>query len=146
MAEKPYLAAAFLCEKVLNEKDDVLTAVRIVDTFHVSIPPNLPQDTKPAIQMMGLLSFKKASSGTDAEKHEVRLKLCSPSGKAQALPTHEFHFKPEELSGYNMILTFNLGVAEFGLFWLEVSVDGDEVSTRMPFRLLQAVSPQVTIH
>jgi hypothetical protein len=31
----PFVAAAFICEKVLDEKDGVLTAVRIVDTYTI---------------------------------------------------------------------------------------------------------------
>jgi hypothetical protein len=148
VADKPYLAAAFFCEKVLEQKDDVLTIVRIVDTFFVTIPDNLPLSpgVKPAIQIAGLLSFKKASLGTEGEKHEARMKLRLPSGRVHSLPAREFNFKPDELSGYNMILNIALGVEEYGLFWLEISVDDDEVMTRMPFRLLQAVSPPTLIH
>ena len=146
MPDKPYLAAAFLCEMVLEQKDDVLSAIRIIDTFYVTIPPNLPPDTKPAIAITGLLSFKKASPGSEAEKHEVRVKLRSPSGKVVPALTREFNFKPGELSGFNMILNMNLGVEEYGLFWMEISVDDDEPLTRLPFRLLEAVSRPATIH
>jgi hypothetical protein len=146
MADKPFLAAAFFCEKVLEQKDDVLTVVRIVDQFFVTIPLNMPEGVKPAVQLTGLLSFKKSSPGAEAETHEVRMKLRFPSGKVQPLPPREIIFKPDELSGCNMILNFGLGVEEFGLFWLEVSVDDDAVVTRMPFRLLEAVSPPGTTH
>lgn len=146
MADKPFLAAAFFCEKVLEQKDDVLTVIRIVDTFFVTIPPNMPQEIKPAIQLTGLLSFKKASPGAEAEKHEARIKLRLPSGTVRSLPSREFVFKPEELSGFNMILNIGLGVEEYGLFWLEISVDDDEIMTSVPFRLLQAISPPAMIH
>jgi len=144
MADKPFLAAALFCEKVLEQKDDVLTVIRIIDTFFVTIPPNLPQDMKPAIQLTGLLSFKKASPGAEGETHEARMKLRLPSGRIHSLPARQFNFKPDELSGFNLILNISLGVEEYGLFWLEISVDGDEVVTRMPFKLLQAA--QTTIH
>ena len=145
MDDKPFLAAALLCEKILEQKDDVLTVVRIVDTFTVTIPPNLPQDTKPAIQLTALLSFKKASPRAEAEKHEVRMKLRSPSGKINPVGRREFSFKPDDLSGVSLILNITLGVSDYGLFWLEISVDDDEIVTSIPFKLLEAVSPSETI-
>lgn len=37
---KPYLSAAFFCERVMEEKDGVLSAIRLVDTFtaHTNLP------------------------------------------------------------------------------------------------------------
>lgn len=78
MAEKPYLSAAFFCEKVLQEKDNVLSAVRTADTFYVSVPKDLPANTKPSIQATLLLSFKKALGG-GAEKHQARIRFYTPS-------------------------------------------------------------------
>lgn len=136
MAEKPYLAAAFLCERVLLEKDEVLTAVRIVDTFHVSVPKNLPADAKPAIQITVLLGFKKAI-GDQPEKHQAALRVQAPSGEiSERPPTLDFYFKAEEVTGANLILTLNLPVREFGTYRIDVLVDDDHVTT-IPFRLLE---------
>jgi hypothetical protein len=144
MADKPLLSAAFLCEKVLQEKDDVLSAMRIVDTFTVSIPPDLPSGTKPAIQLTGLLSFKRASSGDRPEKHQATLRVRSPSGRQILLPQKiDLFFKAEECAGANAILNIGLSIEEFGLFWIDVFVD-DEPTTQIPFRLLEA--PRVPIH
>ncbi|MGH7907064.1 MAG: DUF6941 family protein [Candidatus Binataceae bacterium] len=147
IADKPLIAAAFLCERVIQEQDGVLTIVRIVDTFSVTIPPALPPDVTPSIALMGLLAFKKSSPGAEGEKHQVRMTLRLPSGKTQPLPARDFFFKPEEFSGANLILNINLGVQEYGLFRLDVSVDDDEIVARIPFRFLQAtVSPPSMIH
>lgn len=135
-----------MCEKVLEQKDDVLSIIRVVDTFTVTVPPKLPPDTKPALNLHGLLAFKKASPGAAAEKHNARLKLHTPSGKVLSLPDREFAFKPDELAGYNLILNLSLPVEEYGLFWLDVCVDDDEVITRVPFRLLQGQPDSTTIH
>jgi hypothetical protein len=147
MADKPFLAAACLCEKVLQEQDGVLTIVRVVDMFSVAIPSNLPPDTKPGILLSGLLSFKRSSSGAEGETHQARLTLRSPSGKVKILPVIDFFFKPEEVAGANVILQIHLGVEEYGLFWLDVAVDDAGTVTQIPFRLLPAVvSPPATIH
>jgi len=146
MAERPYLSAAFLCEKVLQEKDEVLTAVRIVDTFYVSIPKNVPADAAPAIQITALLAFKKATPGTGGEKHQALLRLRSPSGQVRELTTFDVIFKPEELSGWNAVINMGFGVKEFGQFFLDVLIDG-EFTTCIRFRLLEKQEPTpTTIH
>ncbi len=146
MAEKPYLAAAFLCERILHERDGVLTAIRIVDTFNVTLPPNLPPDAKPAIQITGLLSFKKSSPGAEAEQHQAEIRLRTPSGREHPPAVFDVFFKPEQIAGANQIIQMNIGVEEFGLHWLDVLLDGEPI-TRIPFRLLPAaISPPETIH
>ena len=145
MAEKPFLAAAFLCEKILQEKDDVLTATRIVDTFSVSIPANLPTSTKPAIAVSGLLSFKKASPGVEAERHQVELRMHLPSGKEQPPAKMDLVFKPGEFGGANLILNLQIPAEEFGTYRLAVFLDGEPV-TQIPFRLLEKpANPPETI-
>jgi len=147
MAEKPYLAAAFLCERVLQEKDDVLSVVRIVDTLYVSVPENLPPNENAAIQITLLLSFKKASPGIEVEKHQAVLRIHPPSGEPKdPIGTTDFFFKQDELAGSNLIINMGLGIKEFGLFSLDVFVDG-ELMTRIPFRLLEKQEePPKTIH
>jgi hypothetical protein len=146
MAERPLLAAAFLCEKVLLEKDEVVSAIRIVDTLFVSIPSNLPTDPKPVIQVTALVCFKKASPGVEAEKHQAGLRLHLPSGKEQPPSTMDFTFKPDEVAGANLIVNMSLPAQEFGKYWLDVAVDGEPM-TRIPFRLLEKVeTPKPTIH
>jgi hypothetical protein len=144
MAERPFLAAAFLCERVLIEKDDVLTIVRIVDTLTVSIPANIPPGTKPVIQMTGLVSFKKAAPGVEAERHTAELRVRLPSDKDQPTSTMDFVFKPDDVAGANLIVNMQLAVEEFGLYRLAVLLDG-ELMTQIPFKLLEkpADSPEM---
>jgi hypothetical protein len=144
---KPYLSAAFLCEKVLQEKDGVLSVVRVVDIFYVTIPPEMPAGMKPVTEITGLLSFKRYSSGTEPEKHQLQLLLHSPSGREQKLPSElEIIFKAEDMAGANVILNVRLVVEEFGLFWLDVLID-EEFAARVPFRLLEKPAPPTqTIH
>lgn len=147
MAERPLLAAAFLCERILQEKDDVVTAVRIVDTLFVSVPPNMSAELgKPVIQITALLAFKKASPGSGVEKHRATVRLHSPSGKEHPENSSDLLFQAGDVAGSNLILNMNMLVEEFGLFWLDVSVDG-ELMTRIPFRVLEKPTSSLkTIH
>ncbi len=143
---RPHLAAAVVCEKVLQEKDEVLTVVRLIDTLWVSVPKNLPADANPAIQVTVLLSFRKATSGTQPEKHQVSVRLNPPSEPPvePKKETMDLLFPEGEPSSANVILNVSVPIREFGLFCLDVFVD-DELATRVPFRLQErpAESPRM---
>jgi hypothetical protein len=48
---KPHLVAAVLCEKVLQEADGVLSAIRIVDKVIFEVPKGAPSNYVPAIEL-----------------------------------------------------------------------------------------------
>ena len=56
----PYLSAAFLCEKVLEEKDGVKSAIRIIDRVtRTAVGPNPPMEMEPfQYNIVLLLKFK----------------------------------------------------------------------------------------
>ena len=102
MAEgRPYLAAAFLCERVLEDKDRVLSAIRIVDTFVVPQQAGtIPADIRPGFSFTVLLSFKR-SEGDSSNKHQATVRIHTPSGKPLKIegrdlpePTFAFVFEP----------------------------------------------------
>jgi hypothetical protein len=135
--EKPRLAAAILCERVLLEKDDVLSVIRLIDTFYVQVPKELPKDAKPIIQLTALLSFKRGNE-PDTSTHQVTLKIQGPSGPVRDLPVMmEFFFRPGEIASSNLVLNIGLEIKEFGRFRLDVFVDGEGPIAEIPFMLLE---------
>src|SRR4051794_17210696 len=85
MAEpRPYVGAAFVCDRVLRETDGVQSAIRIVDKFTVTTKSDLPSDTEHGLQMTAFVNLK---SGDVRGAHALRLRLCYPSGKTKDLPT-----------------------------------------------------------
>src|SRR5260370_27056538 len=82
----PYLVAAVICEKILQEKDETISVIRMVDRFNVTVnalgsPENLP----PIPINLGLLISLK--SGEARGRYTVKLRIVSPSG-LQTLPDH----------------------------------------------------------
>ncbi|MBW1985718.1 MAG: hypothetical protein JRI50_00595 [Deltaproteobacteria bacterium] len=76
----PFLAAAFFCDKVLEEKDGTLSAIHIVNRItHTISAPDAPE-TMPSIiiNAFAVLSFK---SGKARGKYTLKLLPTSPSGK-----------------------------------------------------------------
>jgi hypothetical protein len=131
------LGAAVLCERVLLEKDDVLSAIRLIDTFYVHVPKQLPEGANPVIQLTVLLSFKRGDE-SDIAMHQVKLKIQGPTGPVRDLPvTIDFFFKPGEIASSNLVLNIGLGIKEFGRFRLDVFVDGEGPIAEIPFMLLE---------
>jgi len=136
---KPYVALACFCEHVLEDKDDVLSAVRIVDTY--VLPPlpkgvEVPPDAlRGLIVLKGLISLKSVDvvgPGT------LRLIMHTVAGKQ--VPISPEGGWPVELKGgehgVNLKLQIPLGVKNFGLIWFDV-LWGEEILTRIPLRLKQ---------
>jgi len=136
---KPFVAVACVCEQVLIEKDEVVSLVRIVDTFYLAIPSTLP--TEP--MRVRLTAFISIKSGEVTGQHEISVALSQPDGVAQ--PPQRF---PVVLQGGEHGVNIRLDLELFGkaagsppalgLYWLDVSW-GEELLTRVPFKLQKAV-------
>ena len=132
--EKP-LVSAFLCEKVLNEKDGVLTYVRVVDLFTV---PMVPQSDR-ARMLVWLAVIVK--SGNAKGKYVLSLRMITPTGEAKPLGDET----PIALNGGEHGISANvmlaLDVKTDGLFGIDVLIDG-EVLNHVPFRVKLVPLPQ----
>jgi hypothetical protein len=138
----PYLAAAFFCETVIEDKSDgALSAIRMIDRIDINLPPTAPPDF-PSVQnrlpvaIRIVLSFK---TGDAAGDHTIRAVFISPSGKKNPPFEQTLPFPREEHGGVNIGIKTTIGVVKGGLFWVDVSLDGKRV-TRMP--LLISVNRQ----
>ena len=120
----PYLTAAIICERVLQEKDGVLSAIRIVDQItHTIVAP--------------LITFK---SGRARGRQTVQLAMEDPSGARKELFAHSLQFEGEH-RGANWVIQANVMFSMEGLYWFEVILE-DRLVTKMPVKLLyQLMSP-----
>lgn len=123
---RPYITAAFMCEKVLQERDGSLSIVRIADRLQYRVE-GLPPGVKPAITVNGLVSIK---SGMVTGDHTLTIIAERPSGKRVSAYELPVTLKGRD-HGTNIILNMNLGIDEDGLWWFDVLFDG-ELLTRMP--------------
>jgi hypothetical protein len=128
----PYIAIAVFCERILNEKDGVLSVIRILDTFDVRvISPNGSADLKPNISIPALISFR---SGAARGKKIVSIEVTTPSGeKLKSQMNLPVVLEKDEL-GVSLITTVNLEVEEEGIYWFDVLID-NLVMTRMPLKI-----------
>jgi len=131
----PYLAAALLCEKVLVEKDEVLSAIRIVDRIvHTARGASAPELMPPLnVDLRLLLVFK---SGPAHGSRNVSVRLAQPSGRVQQpvlLPI--FLEGGDGDRGANLLIEVRFQALEDGLYWFDILLN-EELITRVPLRIV----------
>jgi len=132
-ANGPYLNAALLCEKVLQEKDGSISVIRMVDRFTVTVPASTSPESLPPLPL-NLTIFLAFKSGSAKGRNTAKLRIEQPSGiklPEQLLP---ILFEGED-RGVNLILALNMVVDQEGVYWFEIFLE-DELLTRIPLRIL----------
>jgi hypothetical protein len=117
----PYLNAAFFCEKVLQEKDGVLSPIRIVDRWNITGPTETL--TVPAVIQASLVVMFR--SGTYRGNGQLTIVPISPQTNtrmpAMVIPVR---FEGEDDRGINVMIPLAFPVQEDGTYWFEVSLGG----------------------
>ena len=125
---KPLIAAAFFCEKIQLEKDDVASIVRIIDKIYV--PRERPDDA-----MIQVTMFAGVKSGALKGKGEMSFVARGPSLE-DGRTIGPF---PVLLNGDEHGAQFNLQFAvptKLGLYWFDVMWN-EELLTSVPLRLAE---------
>jgi hypothetical protein len=129
---RPLLAAAFFCERILQEKDGVHSAIRIVDAL-ILPPPNVPAGSvgEPVVPAIAFIAIK---SGDAKGEHTLRLDLTYPSGKRLKTQEIKIALLGDE-NGVSISAQILVPIKEAGLYWYDVLID-EELFTRMPVRII----------
>jgi hypothetical protein len=128
---KPYVAIATVCEKVLLEKDGVVSVIRVVDTFTVA---ELPAGALPNLALTAMIALK---AGDLVGESRLSLIIAAPDGTRSPFPeSWPVVFGGGE-TGANFVVTFGLPPNKPGLYWIEVLWNGESL-TKIPIRLRQA--------
>lgn len=120
-SDGPYLAAAFLCEKVLQEKDEAVSIIRIIDRVTWTVPASTSPETLPPIAL-NLSAFVSLKSGNARGRHTIKWRAETPSGiklPEQLLPAL---FEGED-RGVNLILILNIVIDQEGVYWFDVLLE-----------------------
>jgi uncharacterized protein DUF6941 len=135
MAPKPgpHLVAAVLCEKVLQEKDGVLSLIRIIDRLIITATgTNVPSEMPPQTANLTLVVALK--SGDAQGRHTLGVQPELPS--TDRLPKQQLPLLFEgEDRGVNTIVRMALPITQEGVYWIDITLD-DVVLTRIPLRIL----------
>lgn len=129
----PYLAAAFFCEKVLQESDGVISAIRIVDRIiQAAIGSGTPETMPPTPVNLTLVVTLK--SGDARGRQHVAVTVEAPSGIRTPLTAGSVLLEGDD-RGANFIVQMAWVAQQEGLYWFDVAADG-LILTRVPLRVL----------
>jgi hypothetical protein len=130
----PFVNAALICEKVLQERDGVLTAVRIIDRFTITAVASAaePLDNIP-LSVLNFSFLLVLKSGVFKGTAPVTIRVNSPSEQVVAQSTADVFFEGEE-RGVNIVSQMQFPVQEEGLYWLDV-ICLEQLMTRVPLRV-----------
>ncbi len=124
----PFIQAALICEKVLQEQDGAMSAIRIIDRiFFVAGEDGQPLN--PRTPIMFLICLK---SGEARANLPVEVRLEKPSGEQSQILQAHMLFEGEERGG-NIVINAMFEADQQGLYWFDVLLDGTRI-TRMPLR------------
>lgn len=125
---RPFVQCALLCEKVLVERDNVFSAIRVVDVFYVEELPERGGREKPAMRVSALLSVRGGPGKTI-----VRFVLRTPGKETTSNPmTIDL---PGGKQGTNLILQISIPLHAAGDGALEFHLDG-EPAAKIPFQIM----------
>jgi len=126
----PYLSAAFLCEKALREVDGVASFIRVVDRWTVTGPSEtIPQTS---IQVTLVVIFK---SGIHRGPGQLTITPTTPGDvQLPALPLSVL-FEGDDDRGITVIIPMAFPVQEAGVYWFNISLDGQSFS-EIPLRVV----------
>lgn len=133
----PHLTAALICERILQEQDGVISAIRIID--RITRVANVPGDS--AFEQFQtpiaiLICFK---SGAARGRHNVTMQVEKPSGEQGPATVFPVQMEGED-RGVNLVLNTMFEPDQEGLYWFDVGFD-DERVTRMPLRVVYQPLP-----
>ncbi len=130
----PYLSAALICEKVLEEKDGVKSAVRIIDRVTRTVA-----GTSPPAQMepfdYELTFLVRLKAGWARGSFPLRIVMVKPSGESPPPAQHTLYFEGEEDRGIDIVANMRIRFDLTGIYWFEVHLE-DSLLTRVPFRVI----------
>ena len=126
----PFLQAATICERVLQEQDGAISVVRMIDRiFFMSDSEGRP--LRPEQPVWFLISFR---SGAARGRHTITINRENPSGLSAPVLNADLLFEGEE-RGANLVVQAAFQPDEEGLYWFDVLL-GDVLLTRMPLRAI----------
>ncbi len=130
----PYLSAAFLCERVLEERDGVKSIVRIVDRMTRSGPP-LDESGEMETWPLSLSLFVRLKAGWARGPLPLEIRLIKPSGETPSPMQRMIYFEGEEDRGVDVVVNLTLEVNQTGIYWFEIWL-AQEMLTKVPMRII----------
>jgi len=131
----PFVNVAAVCERTLEEKDGVLTLVRLIDRVIVGalgpeVPAEMPAQT---IQLTIVVSLRP---GDAVGRYTITVRPEAPSGEQLDPIELPVTFEGGPDRGVNLVLNMQFQAQHEGLYWFDILLDGATQLSRIPLRLV----------
>lgn len=130
----PYLSAAVICERALQEASGVFSLIRMFDRLTqtaVGISP-MPATLPPVVQPLTL--FVALKSGRARGKMTLSVQVESPDGLIRELVVQPLLFEGDD-RGANAVMEIQMQLEQEGVYWFHILLDG-QFLTKIPLRLI----------
>jgi hypothetical protein len=138
----PFLQMAVFCEKALQEKDGVMSAIRIVDRFTLTASSEVPPGSMPTMNL-GINLIIAFKSGDIKGKMELRVRPVSPSGQEMPGFVGPLFFEGGD-HGSSIVIQYGLSAKEEGIYWFDIMLNNKFV-TKIPLRIIYAKATESKI-
>jgi len=137
--EGPFLSAALICDRVLEEKDGTKSAIRIIDRITRTVVDFSPPEEMEPFQWEGTLLIR-LKSGWARGSYPLTIKLVKPSGETPPPFQYTAFFEGEEDRGVDFVVNMRIKFDQTGIYWFKIFLK-DSLLTQIPLRVVYL--PQV---
>jgi hypothetical protein len=135
----PHISAAFLCEKILTERDNVPSFIRVAERFNANITPpgvQLPLGLSalPRIIQFAVVVMLKAGD-LPIGRYKMRIDLLKPNGERLISQDFSVFFNGSDDNGVSVVSPMAIPDPEEGLHWFDVFFENERI-TRIPLRVV----------
>jgi hypothetical protein len=135
----PHVQLAAFCEKVLHERDGVVSLIRVIDRITVQAIGTGAPDEIPAGHIVNATLIVALRSDQAKGRYAVRVSGEQPDTTRLPDATVDVVFEGED-RGVNLIFPMALEAQE-GLYWFDILL-GDGLLSRVPLRVMYQRMPK----
>lgn len=131
----PHLVSALICDRVLTEKDNVHSLIRIIDRTTIGTEgPQSQAPMPPFTKRLWMFLAFKADRARGSEM--VKVTITRPDGQTDPEPLAEqgLHFEGGT-KGANLIVGLEIRFELPGPYWFNIYVE-DKLVTRTPYEVI----------
>jgi hypothetical protein len=134
----PHLQVAAICERVIEDKQGVLSLIRVVDQIvHSAVGPDVPDEMPPfTITELSMVIMLRADQARG--RYALKIRPVDPSGRD--LPVMQTPIHLESGRGVNVVLPLQFRVEMEGPYWFDILFSAgtghDRLLSRVPLQVL----------
>ena len=128
----PHISLAVFCEKVIEDRNGVLSLISIIDRVIVQAPGDVSGEL-PRTEWSGALVIG-LKAGEARGRGMIEIRPHGPFGLSMPPMSFPMFFEGED-HGQNLVLNLKLAFTVEGLYWFDVLLD-ENLLTRIPLRLV----------